>query len=87
MSAVESSVQALQEHEPGAARSKRSSRRRVAGKTSRSFGSANGEQVFRIDPIPRVIEASEWEELADGVAQRVRALELFVKESTEIGRS
>jgi uncharacterized circularly permuted ATP-grasp superfamily protein len=124
MSAVESSVQALQEHEPGAARSKRSSRRRVAGKTSRSFeegiatgihatehdrrvreslgdadlgelsaavardtrrrgvsfGSANGEQVFRIDPIPRVIEASEWEELADGVAQRVRALELFVKD-------
>jgi uncharacterized circularly permuted ATP-grasp superfamily protein len=45
-----------------------------------SFGSADGEQAFRIDPIPRVIGASEWQELADGVAQRVRALELFVRD-------
>ena len=45
-----------------------------------SFGSAGGERSFRIDPIPRVIGASEWQELADGVAQRVRALELFVKD-------
>jgi uncharacterized circularly permuted ATP-grasp superfamily protein len=45
-----------------------------------SFGSADGERSFRIDPIPRVIGASEWQELADGVAQRVRALELFVKD-------
>ncbi|MGA9313642.1 MAG: circularly permuted type 2 ATP-grasp protein [Solirubrobacteraceae bacterium] len=45
-----------------------------------SFGSASGEQAFRIDPIPRVIDAPEWQGLADGVAQRVRALELFVKD-------
>jgi uncharacterized circularly permuted ATP-grasp superfamily protein len=45
-----------------------------------SFGSADGEQSFRIDPIPRVIDAPEWQGLADGVAQRVRALELFVKD-------
>jgi uncharacterized circularly permuted ATP-grasp superfamily protein len=45
-----------------------------------SFGSADGEQEFRIDPIPRVIDASEWRALADGVAQRVRALELFVRD-------
>jgi len=45
-----------------------------------SFGSANGEQAFRIDPIPRVIDASEWRVLSDGVAQRVRALELFVRD-------
>jgi uncharacterized circularly permuted ATP-grasp superfamily protein len=45
-----------------------------------SFGSANGEQAFRIDPIPRVIGASEWQQLADGVAQRVRTLELFVRD-------
>jgi uncharacterized circularly permuted ATP-grasp superfamily protein len=45
-----------------------------------SFGSANGEEAFRIDPIPRVIDASEWRGLSDGVAQRVRALELFVRD-------
>jgi uncharacterized circularly permuted ATP-grasp superfamily protein len=45
-----------------------------------SFGSADGEQEFRIDPIPRVIDASEWGLLAGGVAQRVRALELFVRD-------
>ncbi len=45
-----------------------------------SFGSADGDQAFRIDPIPRVIDASEWRVLADGVAQRVRALELFVRD-------
>jgi uncharacterized circularly permuted ATP-grasp superfamily protein len=45
-----------------------------------SFGSADGEQSFRIDPIPRLIDASEWSELAAGVAQRVRALELFVRD-------
>ncbi len=55
----------------------------VAADASRrgvSFGSADGEQAFRIDPIPRVIDASEWRALADGVAQRVRALELFVRD-------
>ncbi|HEY3958965.1 MAG TPA: circularly permuted type 2 ATP-grasp protein [Solirubrobacteraceae bacterium] len=45
-----------------------------------SFGSADGEQSFRIDPIPRLIDAAEWRELAAGVAQRVRALELFVRD-------
>jgi uncharacterized circularly permuted ATP-grasp superfamily protein len=45
-----------------------------------SFGSLDGELAFRIDPIPRVIDASEWQGLAAGVAQRVRALELFVRD-------
>jgi uncharacterized circularly permuted ATP-grasp superfamily protein len=45
-----------------------------------SFKSAEGEQDFRIDPIPRVIDAAEWSELSAGVAQRVRALELFVRD-------
>jgi uncharacterized circularly permuted ATP-grasp superfamily protein len=46
-----------------------------------SFESADGAQGFRIDPIPRVIDASEWSVLSAGVAQRVRALELFVRDS------
>jgi len=45
-----------------------------------SFGSANDPRAFRIDPIPRVIDAAEWRALSDGVAQRVRALELFVRD-------
>jgi uncharacterized circularly permuted ATP-grasp superfamily protein len=45
-----------------------------------SFESAGGAQGFRIDPIPRVIDATEWDVLSTGVAQRVRALELFVKD-------
>jgi uncharacterized circularly permuted ATP-grasp superfamily protein len=46
-----------------------------------SFKSAEGSaQAFRIDPIPRVIDAREWNELSAGVAQRVRALELFVRD-------
>src|SRR5271155_1135340 len=55
----------------------------VAADASRrgvSFGSAGGGQAFRIDPIPRVIDAPEWEALSHGVAQRVRALELFVRD-------
>jgi uncharacterized circularly permuted ATP-grasp superfamily protein len=45
-----------------------------------SFESADGAQGFRIDPIPRVIDATEWRVLSTGVAQRVRALELFVRD-------
>ena len=44
------------------------------------FGTADGEQAFRIDPIPRLIDAAQWGELSSGVAQRVRALELFVRD-------
>ncbi len=44
------------------------------------FGTANDATPFRIDPIPRLIDASEWIELSAGVAQRVRALERFVRD-------
>ncbi len=55
----------------------------VAGDTRRrgiSFGNDRQDAAFRIDPIPRVIDAAEWRGLSDGVAQRVRALELFVRD-------
>jgi uncharacterized circularly permuted ATP-grasp superfamily protein len=45
-----------------------------------SFGGADDPQEFRIDPVPRLIDAAQWNELAAGVAQRVRALELFVRD-------
>ncbi len=53
---------------------------RDAGRLGVSFGSADGEQAFRIDPIPRLIDAAEWRRLSAGVAQRVRALELFIRD-------
>jgi uncharacterized circularly permuted ATP-grasp superfamily protein len=54
--------------------------KRDADERGVSFGSADGEQAFRIDPIPRVIDAAQWKQLSGGVAQRVRALELFVRD-------
>ncbi|MEA2152686.1 MAG: hypothetical protein QOI18_919, partial [Solirubrobacteraceae bacterium] len=44
------------------------------------FGTADGPQEFRIDPIPRLIDAAQWQQLSAGVAQRVRALELFLRD-------
>jgi uncharacterized circularly permuted ATP-grasp superfamily protein len=44
------------------------------------FGDADAPQEFHIDPIPRLIEAAQWAELSAGVVQRVRALDLFVRD-------
>jgi len=42
------------------------------------FHSAVGDEVFVIDPVPRVIAAAEWARIEAGLAQRVRALNAFV---------
>jgi uncharacterized circularly permuted ATP-grasp superfamily protein len=34
-----------------------------------TFG-ADGDERFRLDPVPRVIAAAEWDALAAGLAQR-----------------
>jgi carboxylate-amine ligase len=39
-----------------------------------TFGS-DGDERFYFDPVPRVLAAAEWEPLAAGLCQRVRALE------------
>ncbi len=36
------------------------------------------ERPFPLDVVPRIFTAPEWKQVADGVAQRVRALELFL---------
>jgi uncharacterized circularly permuted ATP-grasp superfamily protein len=41
-----------------------------------TFG-AKGDERFRIDPVPRLIGAAEWQELEAGLAQRLRALDAF----------
>jgi uncharacterized circularly permuted ATP-grasp superfamily protein len=42
------------------------------------FESVDGDGSWHVDPIPRVIAAAEWERIAAGLAQRVRALNAFV---------
>ncbi len=37
--------------------------------------SADGDDRFHFDPVPRIITAAEWAPLAAGLAQRVRALD------------
>ncbi|MEO0445791.1 MAG: circularly permuted type 2 ATP-grasp protein, partial [Verrucomicrobiota bacterium] len=38
------------------------------------------ERVFPFDPIPRIIPAAEWETIETGLTQRVKALNLFLKD-------
>ncbi len=55
----------------------------VAGDAARRgvcFGTVDGTREFRIDPVPRLFDAAQWHELAAGISQRVRALELFVRD-------
>ncbi len=42
---------------------------------SQMDGVTFGEERFDFDPVPRVISAAEWEPLAAGLGQRVRALD------------
>ncbi len=42
------------------------------------FHATDGDEVFVVDPVPRVISASEWARVEAGLAQRVRALNAFV---------
>ena len=43
-----------------------------------TFHHGGREQPFPFDLLPRLIPASEWAHLEDGLSQRVRALDLFV---------
>jgi len=39
------------------------------------------ERPFPLDVVPRIFPADEWKQVADGVAQRVRALEAFLADA------
>ena len=41
-------------------------------------GADDGAHALAVDPVPRVFDAGEWDGLAAGLEQRVRALEAFV---------
>ncbi|MDP8942727.1 MAG: circularly permuted type 2 ATP-grasp protein [Actinomycetota bacterium] len=45
------------------------------------FGARAGVTSFRVDPIPRILPADEWETLRAGLAQRVRALNRFIADA------
>ena len=51
------------------------------GVTFNVYGdSAGTEKIFPFDLLPRIIPASEWEMLERGLAQRITALNLFLKD-------
>jgi uncharacterized circularly permuted ATP-grasp superfamily protein len=43
-----------------------------------TFAYAGEERPFPLDLVPRIIDAAEWDRVASGVRQRVRALERFL---------
>ncbi|MBD3779022.1 MAG: circularly permuted type 2 ATP-grasp protein [Micrococcales bacterium] len=43
-----------------------------------TFDFAGEERPFPLDVVPRVVDGPEWDHVASGVAQRVRALEAFL---------
>jgi uncharacterized circularly permuted ATP-grasp superfamily protein len=51
---------------------------KAAARIGATFGSGAGAQAFPIDPIPRLIQATEWTWLEAALAQRARALNAFI---------
>jgi uncharacterized circularly permuted ATP-grasp superfamily protein len=52
-----------------------------------TYDFAGEERPFPLDLIPRVIDAAEWDHVARGVRQRVRALEAFLADVYGPGRA
>lgn len=51
------------------------------GITFNVYGSDEGvEKIFPFDLIPRIIEAVEWHHIQSGLAQRIKALNLFLQD-------
>ena len=49
------------------------------GITFSVYGDRDGtEKIFPFDLIPRIIESDEWDKVAKGLEQRIRALNLFI---------
>jgi uncharacterized circularly permuted ATP-grasp superfamily protein len=46
-----------------------------------AFHSARGDSRFRMDPVPRLFPAEEWDDLAAGLEQRVRAMNAFLADA------
>jgi uncharacterized circularly permuted ATP-grasp superfamily protein len=46
-----------------------------------AFRGVTGDTRFRMDPVPRLVDAAEWEALEAGLTQRVRALNAFLDDA------
>ena len=45
------------------------------------YGDAEAEErIIPVDPIPRVLTSADWQSVADGLTQRVRALNFFLQD-------
>jgi uncharacterized circularly permuted ATP-grasp superfamily protein len=66
---------AVAERGPGAALEAVRADLRARGVT---FSAVNGDAEFLVDPVPRVLSATEWDRLERGMAQRVIALNRFL---------
>jgi uncharacterized circularly permuted ATP-grasp superfamily protein len=53
-------------------------RERVEAKVASSGLTFGPDEPIAVDPVPRLIEAAEWERLQAGLVQRVRALNAFL---------
>jgi uncharacterized circularly permuted ATP-grasp superfamily protein len=56
-------------------------RERVEAKVARSGLTFGEGEPIAVDPVPRLIDAAEWERLQAGVMQRARALNAFVADA------
>ncbi|MGY1770954.1 circularly permuted type 2 ATP-grasp protein [Blastococcus sp. SYSU D00813] len=54
---------------------------RAAAALGLEHGMAGEEHPFRLDPVPRVLRRAEWEQVAAGLRQRLRALEAVVADA------
>ncbi len=52
----------------------------LAGANSLTFGVGGDQRPFPIDLVPRIIPAHEWAALANGLTQRARAIEAFLRD-------
>jgi uncharacterized circularly permuted ATP-grasp superfamily protein len=53
----------------------------AAARAGMVFCTPDGDDAFRLDPVPRLIERAEWDRLAAGLGQRVRALNAFLADA------
>ena len=76
--AYDALVSVLQPMDPGELRFRADQLARVFTDRGVTYDYAGEERPFPLDLIPRVIDAVEWDLVARGVRQRVRALEAFL---------
>ena len=85
--AYDALVSVLQPMDPGELRFRADQLARVFTDRGVTYDYAGEERPFPLDLIPRVIDAAEWDLVANGVRQRVKALEAFLADVYGPGRA